>query len=110
MSASGLVAKVERFAWFAVAVVLSGAWVFFELLAGYEIPARAHPILGNLVASALIFGGLDVSRVRRARALLYGDIPPRERKALAERLADLEHEDPELVASLRRRLPPGDPS
>lgn len=109
MSAQGVISKLERFAWFAVAVILAGVWLFFELIAGYEIPTRAHPILGLLVATALIFGGLDVSQMRKVRSLLAGDLTPRDQKTIADRAAYLEKEDPELVASLRRlsqREPP----
>lgn len=94
--------RLERFVWFAVAVVLAGVWLFFEALTGYEIPARAHPILGVLVASALVQGGIDLRKMLRWRSLLAGDLPPHEVRGLSEKAALLEREDPELVELIRQ--------
>ena len=94
--------KLERFVWFAVAVVLAGVWLFFEALTGYEIPTRAHPILGVLVASALVQGGIDLRKMLRWRSLLAGDLPQREMQGLSEKAAILEREDPELVEAIRQ--------
>lgn len=94
--------RLERFAWFVVAVILAGVWLFFEALTGYEIPTRAHPILGVLVASALVQGGIDFRKMLRWRALLAGDLPSREIQDIATKAALLEREDPELVESIRR--------
>ena len=96
------ISKLERLVWFAVAVILAGVWIFFEMIAGYEIPGRAHPILGTLVATALVFGGIDVAKVRHARRLLAGDLAHDRGLPVDERLAVLRREDPELVAALRR--------
>lgn len=103
MQVSGTaITKLERFAWFGVAAVLGGVWLFFEMIAGYEIPARAHPILGTLVATALVFGGMDLSKVRKARSLLAGDFSGAALHDLDGRLAALERDDPELLAAIRR--------
>ena len=97
------VSKLVRLVWFAVAVILAGVWIFFEMIAGYEIPGRAHPILGTLVGAALVSGGIDVAKVRRARQLFADDIGQHARNLpVDERLALLRREDPELVAALRR--------
>jgi hypothetical protein len=98
-----VIEKLERFAWFVTAALLAGVWLFFEALVGYEIPTRAHPILGTLVASALVQGGIDLRRMLRWRSVLSGTLPPAEVRELAARAASLEQEDPELVEAIRSR-------
>lgn len=94
--------RLERMAWFLAAVTLAGVWLFFEALTGYEIPTRAHPILGVLVASALVQGGIDLRKMLRWRSLLAGEMPHREIQDLSARAALLEREDPELVEAIRK--------
>lgn len=94
--------RADRYLWFAVAVAISMVWLFFELIAGYEIPQRAHPILGILVLAALIAGGNDLSKIARMRRILDPEtpIPEADRRALADRARTLELEDPDLYFAL----------
>ena len=102
--------RVERFVWFAFASAVAGVWVFFEAATGKEIPSYAHPVLGALVAAALMFGGVDVAKVARIRRELLAvareaGADPQDLEAVAHRIAVLEVEDPELVRALRTLTP-----
>lgn len=94
---------VERFLWFAVAAAIGAMWAFYEVLTGREVPGHAHPILGTLVATALSFGGVDLRRISRARQFIAGvsGIPPEIREHVAQRIAQLESEEPEVLHALQ---------